>query len=386
MGEGLAAACAAAVVLLGAREARANAPEFVAALTGKAADQWQAACATATTTGSACSTTICGAEIAIDPGGNPTSRNLLINGTQYNLHEVTTNRTDIAAAALLNALCSAGGGDPFVASAGSFALQGQQIEAFTARAGARYGARAAGGQMPVSVLSVGGSYERGAGSSNGFLLPISYARNLSETQFVNLSGSLVYATRGEGSPQPDGRVVPGLRQLALALTPSYGMEKRRDDLTFALGGYVPISYASASVVGTDQSLSSYSLGVGGIGTATAQVGGAVLSGGAAFSARKTGGALTVPITALVRAVRPLSVLFDGYASINYGHDPVGAKTGLLTVAAGVSSGNTELGLRGFLGGDYRALLLGFTYRRELEGSFAIQKPADPEPRPADPAP
>ena len=39
-----------AVVLLGAREARANAPEFVAALTGKAADQWQAACATATTT------------------------------------------------------------------------------------------------------------------------------------------------------------------------------------------------------------------------------------------------------------------------------------------------------------------------------------------------
>ena len=85
------------------------------------------------------------------------------------------------------------------------------------------------------------------------------------------------------------------------------------------------------------------------------------------------------ITALVRADHPLWSAVDGYASLSYGYDPFGAKTGMLTLATGCAVGKTEFGLRGFVGGDYAAVLLGFTYHQELEGSFAIERaPQAPE--------
>lgn len=374
---------AATFVLLGTRQASANAPQFVAALTGRAADEWQAACATATTIGTACDTTICGAKITIEPGGNPLVRNLVVNDTTYNLHDVATNPVDLAAAALLNSLCAAGGGDPFVAGVGSFAVQSGQIESFMLRSESQVSA----GRVPGSVLRVGGAYERGSGSTNGFLLPVSYERNVSDTQFFSIHGSFLYGTRGSGATQADGRGVPGMHQYGVTLTPAYGMEMSKGTSTYALGGYVPIAYSKASLVDAGQTFSAYAMGIGGIGTLTTQRNKTTLSGGLAFAGRKTGGAFTLPVTALVRAVHPLSTMFDGYGSLSYGNDPVGAKTGLLTIAAGAAAGKTEFGIRGFLGSDYKAVLLGFTYTQELEGSFAIEKPAEePAEKPAEPAP
>ena len=362
------------LVLFCAGEARANAPEFVAALTGRAADEWDKECATATTVGDPCDTTICGVNVTIEPGGDPNNRVLDLNGNTYNLHDTATDRVDLAAAALLNAVCSVGGGDPFAAASGSFAVQNGQIETFMARGGVAGVAQVRTGMVPVSILSLGGAYERGSGSSNGFHLPFSYARNLSSTQFMAVSGSLFYATRGSGDTQPDGGEVPGLSQVGFALTPSFGMEMDRGKSTYAFGGYVPIAYSKASLKDTDESFSAYGVGVGGIGTMTTKAGKTDVAGGLALAARKTGGAFTLPATGLVRAIHPISTVLDGYGSLSYGYDPVGAKLGLLTIGAGAAMGDMEFGLRGFVSSDYNAVLLGFTYHQELEGSFALEKP------------
>lgn len=372
-----AAGFVAACLVLFPRVASANAPEFVAALDGRASDEWDAECATTTTVGDPCDTTICGADITIEPGGNPTQRNLVINGTTYNLHDVTTERIDLAAAALLNAICASGAGDPFAASAGSLGTQAAQIETFMTRARSTWGSRTEVVSIPVSVLSVGGAYERGSDSSNTFLVPFAYARNLSDSLFMNVSGSFLYGLRGGAAATTATQgEVPGVRQWGLSLTPSMGMEKRRGNSTYAFGGYLPIAYSSTSVEDSDQGFTAYGVGAGGIGTLTTQAGKTNLNAGLALAGRKTGGAFSLPATALVRAVHPLSVLFDGYGSVSYGHDPIGAKAGLFSVSAGATAGKYELGARLFLSPGYNAVLIGFTWHQELEGSFAIQKPAE----------
>ncbi len=367
---------ATALVLLCAGEASANAPEFVAALTGRAADQWENDCANATITGDPCDTTICGVNVTIEPGGDPNTRILEVNGKSYNLHDTATNRVDLAAAALLNAVCSVGAGDSFAAASGSFAAQNAQIETFMARGGVSGVAQVRAGTVPMSVLSLGGAYERGSNSSNGFHLPFAFAKNLSQTQFMNISGSLFYATRGPGDTQPDGGEVPGLSQFGFSLTPSFGMEMDQGKTKYAFGGYVPIAYAKASLKDTDESFSAYGVGIGGIGTMSTQLGRTDVSGGLAFAGRKTGGAFALPVSGLVRAVHPVSTMLDGFGSVSYGNDPVGAKLGLLTLGAGVATGEMEFGARAFLSGDYTAVLLGFTYHQQLEGSFALKKPPE----------
>ncbi|MBK8998680.1 MAG: hypothetical protein IPM35_23405 [Myxococcales bacterium] len=365
-------------VLAVAERASANAPEFVAALDGRAADEWQAECATATTTGTPCDTTICGANITIEAGGSPTQRNLEINGHTYNLHDVTTERIDLAAAALLNAICASGPGDPFVATAGAFGIQRLQIEAFMARARST---RGRGGieivTLPVSAISVGAEYERGSDSSNAFIVPVSYARNLSDTLFMSVSGSFLYGLRAGADPTPaTGGSVPALRQWGFDLTPSVGMEKRAGRATYAVGGYLPVAYSKTTLEDSDVGFSAYAVGAGGIGTLTAPAGNTTLNAGLALAGRKTGGAFSVPGTALVRAVHPLSLLIDGYGSLSYGHDPVGSKAGLFAVAAGVGFGKYQLGARGFLSPGYSAVLIGFSFHQELEGSFAIERPPE----------
>ena len=379
---GAVAVSATLLVLLCAGEAKANAPEFVAALTGRAAEEWENECANATITGDPCDTTICGVNVTIEPGGDPNNRTLEVNGKSYNLHDTDTDRVDLAAAALLNALCSVGAGDSFAAASGSFAAQNVQIETFMARGGAAGVGMVRAGTVPVSVLSLGGAYERGSNSSNGFHLPFAYARNLSRTQFMNVSGSLFYASRGPGDTQPDGGEVPGLSQLGFSLTPSFGMEMDQGKTKYAFGGYLPIAYAKASLKDTDESFSAYGVGVGGIGTVNTQLGRTDVAGGLAFSGRKTGGAFSLPVSGLVRAVHPVSTMLDGFGSVSYGHDPVGAKLGLLTLGAGVATGEMEFGARAFLGADYSAVLLGFTYHQQLEGSFALEKPPEEQEQPA----
>lgn len=373
---------AAILVLAITREAGANAPEFVAALQGRAADEWKAECATATTVGDPCDATICGANVTIEPGGSPTQRDLVINGYTYNLHDVGTERIDLAAAALLNAICAAGAGDPFAAAAGALGTQTVEIEAFMRRVQASSRPRSGGAMdvatvdLPVSVLSVGGAYERGSDSSNAFLLPFSYARNLNDSQFMRIAGSFMYGFRaGAESTPATGGSVPSLTQYALSLTPSFGMEVRKGKSTYAVGGYVPMAYSHATLEDSDVGFTAYAVGAGGIGTLTSQAGRTSLNAGVALAGRKTGGAFSLPATVLGRAVHPLSLLLDGYGGVSYGHDPVGAKAGLLGLTAGVAAGKWEAGMRGFVGAGYNAVLLGFTVHQELEGSFAVQRPA-----------
>lgn len=364
-------------VLATAGRARANAPEFVAALSGRAADEWQAECATATTVGDPCDATLCGANIKLEPGGVPTQRILEINGQSYNLHDVGTQRIDLAAAALLNAICAAGPGDPFVAGAGALGTQARQIEAFMTRARSSYAnAGAPAVSLPVSMISVGAAYERGSDSSNAFVLPVAYQRNLSESSFMNVGGNFFYGFRaGAGATAATGGSVPALQQYGFALTPSLGMERRIGRATYAFGGYLPVAYSRTTLEDTDAGFSAYAVGAGGIGSFTTLAGSTTLNAGLAVAGRKTDGAFSLPGTALVRAVHPFSALLDGFGSLSYGHDPVGGKAGLFSLAAGAAFGKYEAGLRGFLSPGYNAVLIGFSYQQELEGSFAVQRPA-----------
>lgn len=268
--------------------------------------------------------------------------------------------------------------DPFVATAGALGTQRLQIEAFMTRARSAQVSGSAGiWTLPVSAISIGAEFERGSDSSNAFILPVSYARNLSDTLFMSVSGNFLYGFRAGADPTAaTGGSVPALRQYGFSFTPAVGMEKRSGRSTYAVGGYLPVAYSKTTLEDSDVGFSAYSVGAGGIGTLTTPAGNTTLNAGLALAGRKTGGAFALPATALVRAVHPLSTLIDGYGSLSYGHDPVGAKAGLLAIAGGVSFGSYELGARGFLSPGYNAALIGFSYHRELEGSFAIQRPAD----------
>lgn len=127
----------------------------------------------------------------------------------------------------------------------------------------------------------------------------------------------------------------------MSLTPSVGLETRKGKSTYALGGYVPITYSKATLEGSDATFSAYAVGAGGVGTLTTCSGRTSLNAGIALAGRKTGGAFSLPATVLGRAVHPLSSLFDGYGSVSYGHDPIGSKVGLLALAAGVATGKWE---------------------------------------------
>ncbi len=325
---------AAAALLTVAPQALAGAPEFEAALTGRAADEFASVCPGATTVGAACDGTICGAKVTLDPGGVG-DRNLTLNGSTYNLHDAT-QPIDINAASLLNAMCSVSAGDPFMAGGGAIAMQNMQVEAFIANSGFVRSSGQVSAVVPGPTLSVGGAYERGS-DTNAFLIPVNYAKNLSDKSFFNLQGNFLYGSRTK------------LSQYGFNLSPAVGMEFRKPTTTYAVGGFLPIAWSKASLADTDASFSAYAVGAGGIGTVTAMVGKTQLSGGASVSARKTGGSLATPMTIVAHAVHPLSAVVDGFATASYGNDLAGSGAGYFALGGGAALGKSQLGVRGFFG-------------------------------------
>lgn len=334
-------------------------------MSGRAKEQWDSACPNTFTTGSACDATLCGTKVTL-PTGPAVSRPLNINGTDYDLHDAN-QPIDVNAAALLNAICSVGAGDPFMAAGGSIAMQNAQIESFIANSGFLRSGGQVTSIVPGPSLSVGGAYERGS-DTNAFLIPVNYAKNLSDKHFFNLQGNFLYGSRTK------------LSQYGFNLSPALGMEIRKPTATYAVGGFIPIAWSKASLADTDASFSAYAVGAGGIGTATTMLGNTQLSGGASVSARKTGGTLASPLTIVAHAVHPLSTAIDGFATASYGNDLAGSGAGFFSLGAGAAFGKSQLGLRGFFGSGYTAVMLGFVWRTELEGSHALQKPPEEPPK------
>lgn len=359
----IASPLAASAILLFAPSASAGGPEFYAHLTGRAKSEWDSACPDAFTTGAACDANVCGTKVTLS-AGPAVSRPLSINGTDYDLHDDVDQPMDLRAASLLNAICSVGGGDPFMAAAGSFAMQNAQVEAFMANAGLLRTEGQVTAVLPGPTLTIGGAYERGT-DTNAAVLPVAYAKNLSDKHFLNVQGSLLYGKRTD------------LSQFGFNISPALGYEMRKPKTTWGFGGFVPLAYASASLVDTDAKYSAYTVGLGGIATVTTLSGRTVLSAGMSASARKTSGTAASPITIVGRAVHPLSVVADGYATASFGTDPLGSGASMFSMGAGAAFGNKDFGLRGFIGSAYKAVLLGFTWRMELEGAHALQRPAEP---------
>lgn len=130
----------------------------------------------------------------------------------------------------------------------------------------------------------------------------------------------------------------------------------------------------------DATFNSWALGAGGIGTATCVVGETALTGALSVAGRYTSSGGALPFTGLARVVHPFSWLLDGFATVSYGMDPFAAKSGFFSAGGGIAIGKVELGYRGFFGSEYTAHLFGVTYRQELEGSYAIQRPPPDEPK------
>lgn len=347
------------------------------ALSGRARDEYLAACGDATS-GNACASSVCDRDVTLDTGIPGADRNLSVDGVVFNIHD-TAQPVDVAAAELLNTLCSFAPGDPFAAAQGSLGTQMLQLQSFARHSafGLRPGEVAPGAApgapgaapvvvtaVPVSVLSVGGAFEKGT-DTTGFHLPFAYARNLSATQFLNVAGGLSYASREE------------MTQIGVSLTPAYGYLKRDGTTRFGFGAYVPLSFATTSISTIDDGYTSFAFGGGAIGTLSLKFSETTLSGGLATAARPTDTAFTVPTTSLVHVQHPVSLLVDLFAMASYGLDPASSGTGYFIGGAGAAIGKWEVGYRGFFGSDYVAHVIGVETRIELEGSFALEQPSGP---------
>ncbi len=339
-----------------ATDVAAGVPEMEDLLVGRARDEYFGSCPDASTVGAACQGTICGADFTLDPGGGPGPRVMTIDGTAFDLHS-TTAPVDLSVADLINARCS----DALLASAGPTALHSSLLAEVSRRIGT---ARGAHGR---SEIAVGGALELGP-DTKGVQLPFAYARSLSPTLFANATGSFAYASRPESS------------HVALAALPSIGTIVESPSVGLAFGAYAPLSFASTTFGGIDDGRTTLVGGVGGIGTFETDLGRVGLAGGLAAAGRFSDAGATVPVTATVTATHPLAVLVDAFAAASLGLDPLNSGTTVGIVGAGVAVGDFDIGYRAIFATGYLAHVLGATFRKELEGSFAVAPP------PAEPAP
>ncbi|HMR10360.1 MAG TPA: hypothetical protein PKA88_31500, partial [Polyangiaceae bacterium] len=337
--------------------ARANVPEFEDALRGRARAEYFEVCPTASTVGSACTGTVCGKTITLDPGGNAVLRNIDIDGQVFNLHS-PQNKPDLAVADLLNAQCDGS----FAATSDVIAMQDMLIADVAQRASLQ--------QVAPSVLRGGLFYERGSDNNAG-VAPFSFAQDLSRSQFLHLSGALSYASRPDAS------------QVGLSLMPSWALKMDSPRLKYGIAAYAPLHVAHASIAVIDESVTQWAAGVGGIFTGSTLLKQTGVHGGVAVAARQTHSTTTLPASVLARVTHPVSLLVDIFASGAYGLDPLNAGTGFADLRAGAALGEWEVAYRALLGKGYTAHVIGFMYSYELAGQAVLDEaPAAPTPAPA----
>ncbi len=297
----------------------------------------------------------------------------VITLTDLDITATVTSTNDLKAvrvARILSAYCGSSRGDGLLVSGGTIATQAEQFQIV---------ARAMVKQPPASYQA-GGVGELGT-DTRGASIPLSYARRLSSTTFVNGSGTLSFAHREM------------LNQVSFAGAPSYGMRVgnlTNDSPRLAAGAYLPLSFAMSSVEGVDRTAIAWGAGVGGIFVATASYKGTDLSGGITGLARSTNAGVAVPISLFTRGQRPLTPLVDGFVTVGYTNDFTGKASDFAILGAGAAIGAWEFGYKGYLLNDiYTADSVGFSYREEPQGAHAIAEPmAEPAvaPLPVPPPP